>query len=190
MAGWVYFDQIGIPRSSIEGVDRVISNINKEFSHLHDMNLRGLIKAAALIHYETVKGDVRVPVDYGNLKASWFVTTSKGKLQAGGGKTHTPEGAGGSFKGPAAGMLGAGHAAILTEMKAKAEALSKVYKGPFLIMGYSANYALWVHEMLDPGIKWKAEKSGPKWFEAALKKHKNNLIKVVAGGGRIKNYKV
>jgi len=65
----------------------------------------------------------------------------------------------------------------------KAENLERIHQGPFLIMGYSANYALWVHENLTN--KHKAG-TGALWFEKALRKHRDNIVKIVRDNAKIK----
>lgn len=50
---------------------------------------------------------------------------------------------------------------------------------PGAIFGFEANYALYVHERMDPNIKWQRPGSGPKFFEAALKRNKNKIIELI-----------
>ena len=53
---------------------------------------------------------------------------------------------------------------------------SKARKRSYIVFGYSANYALYVHEMLGM-IKWTRPNSGNKWFEIAIKR---NLTRIQA----------
>lgn len=58
-----------------------------------------------------------------------------------------------------------------------------------LIMGFSANYAVFVHEMIgDAGkkINWNRPGSGAKFFEASLKRNTNNILKILAKNTKIK----
>ena len=181
---WMFLDSRGIPRSNIEGVSKVFANINARLARLEGATVSGLIKAAAVIHNETEQGSVKTPIDLGNLRHSWFVVTSSSKIMAGGGTSRTPEGGAGSFSGPSASKFAAGHQSMLVEMKGRAEALSKVYSGPFLIMGYSVDYAMWVHEMV--GAKFKTEGTDAKWFQAALNKHQDSIVEIVASNARIR----
>ena len=48
---------------------------------------------------------------------------------------------------------------------------------PIVIMGFSANYAAFVHEMV--GANFTEPGSGAKWFEAALKRNHNKLLDIV-----------
>lgn len=188
MAMELFFSDLrGIPRSNIEGVDKVFAQINRRLVRMEGATLAGLIKAAAVIHNETEQGDVQTPKDLGNLRHSWFVVTSSGNIQSGGGTSHSTEGAGEGFNGPNAGRFAASHSSMLAEMKAKAESLSKANDGPFLIMGYSVDYALWVHENIGADFtKHGNPKADAKWFQAALEKHRDNIVEIVASNARIR----
>jgi len=165
-------------------VEKVMENLNREIERIQGGSLTGLIKAAMLIRNETEHGTVKTPVDLGNLRASWFVVSSGGKVLKGGGKSHTSEGQSAKFVGPKAGDLVSGHSSMLMEMQGQAETLANVMYGPFLIMGYTANYALWVHENI--GAHFKRPGAGPKWFEAAIKSQRDNIIKVIKENAKVK----
>jgi hypothetical protein len=174
-------------RRNWEDMDKVMENLNIEIEQVQGKSQAGLIKAAALIRNETEHGAVKTPVDLGNLRASWFTVTANAAIISGGGKSHTPEGANANFVGPKAGEFASSHAAMINEMRGNALKLSQTYDGPFLIMGYSANYALWVHEMI--GVKeenWSRKGSNAKWFEAALKKQRDNIVKIIRDNAKIK----
>jgi len=191
--GWVFNDIAGIPRSSIEGVDRVIAGINREFAKMQNGTMAGLIKVAALVRNETEHGAVKTPVDYGNLRASWTVITASSAIISGGGRAHSPTGSFGNFTGPRGSQLAAEHAQALTQQRQRALLLASTTKSPFLIMGYSANYAMYVHENLgvvgyktkDHPRGWSRKGSGPKWFEAALRKHTGSIRDIM-----VKNIKM
>jgi hypothetical protein len=51
--------------------------------------------------------------------------------------------------------------------------------GPALRIGFQANYALYVHEMLDSNINWTRKNSGPKFFEYAIKRNKDQVLKII-----------
>lgn len=189
-----YFDQFIGSRgvTGLKGVRNVVRNINIQLASIQGRTLKGMLMGAALIHNETEKGTVKVPVDTGNLRHSWFIVSSAAKIVSGGGKTRTVDG-GGGFTGPNAGRMAAEHSAMLKSMKARAYAYSSINDGPFVFMGYSANYAFWVHEMLDVGPWDEVEKkgfkrkgSGPKWFEYAIKKQEPNIINIIRKNARIK----
>lgn len=55
---------------------------------------------------------------------------------------------------------------------------------PGLILGFTANYALWVHEMVD--AKFKRKGSGAKFMESALNRHHDDVLKAIADKAKIK----
>ena len=81
-----------------------------------------------------------IPLDTGNLRASWFTTTFR------------------------------------------------KFKNLGLILGFNANYAVFVHEMVDKGkgINWKRPGSGPKFFEAALNRNHKQILQIIAKNASIK----
>ena len=66
----------------LKGIDNVMRNLNKEVAKMKIKSLAGLIRAAALIRVDMDKTPPLIPVDTGNLRNSWFVTT--GKVPGGG----------------------------------------------------------------------------------------------------------
>jgi hypothetical protein len=58
-------------------------------------------------------------------------------------------------------------------------------KKSVVIFGYSANYALYVHEMIG-AVNWTRSNSGNKWFEYAIKRNHNRLIHIIAGRAKIR----
>ena len=58
-------------------------------------------------------------------------------------------------------------------------------KKSVIIFGYSANYALYVHEMIGP-VNWSRKNSGAKWFEYAIKRNFNRILAIIAGRAKIK----
>lgn len=59
-----------------------------------------------------------------------------------------------------------------------------------LIMGFSANYAVYVHEMMESSlgnaINWSRPGSGPKFFEAAIKRNVNVILGIIKATAQIK----
>lgn len=172
--------------TNIYGAEDVINALNIEIEKIKGRSLNGLYKVAALIKNETEKGDVTVPIDLGNLRHSWFTVGSSTAIRVGG-RSHTPEGLSGTFIGPKAAQYASGHSAMLTEMKQYADTLAKAADGPFVVIGYSVDYALWVHE--NQGAHFKQGKKtnrGWKWFEKAIRKHQNNIVKIVSDNAKIR----
>jgi hypothetical protein len=59
-----------------------------------------------------------------------------------------------------------------------------------LIMGFSANYAVYVHEMMESSlgnaINWSRPGSGPKFFESAIKRNVNVILGIIKATAQIK----
>ena len=58
-----------------------------------------------------------------------------------------------------------------------------------LLMGFNANYAVFVHEMVDKEskkINWSRPGSGPKFFEKALKRNHKKILRIIGTNARIK----
>lgn len=129
------------PKSGIKGMDVVLSNLNREILAIKGRSMAGLIEASVLIRRDMEKTPPLIPIDTGNLRASWFVTQIRKVKQFG------------------------------------------------LVMGFSSNYAVFVHEMVDRGsrrINWKRPGSGPKFFEAALRRNTKQIFQIIAKNARIK----
>jgi hypothetical protein len=58
-------------------------------------------------------------------------------------------------------------------------------KKSVVVFGYSANYALYVHEMIGP-TNWTRANSGAKWFEYAIKRNRDRILALIAGRSKIK----
>jgi hypothetical protein len=65
----------------------------------------------------------------------------------------------------------------------------KTIHGSALTMGFSANYAIMVHEMVDRKnrkINWSRPGSGPKFYEKALDRNHAVMLKDIQNQARIK----
>lgn len=149
----------------LKGVDKLIKNLNKEFKNLSgDKAQRAFIRIVILLRRDMEKTTPTTPIDLGNLRASWYTVTTRNVTGEGAifnGETESAE-------------MSADHAGAI----ARAKSLTKVYKHPVLVMGYSANYAAWVHEMVDANFSRPG--SGAKWFEEALKRNQDKILKIMA----------
>lgn len=52
--------------------------------------------------------------------------------------------------------------------------------------GFSANYALWVHEMIGPNVKWSKPGSGPKFLESAINRNHDTIFQILQDNLKIK----
>lgn len=165
----------------VQGFDEVIKNLNIEILAIKNRTTGGLIKAAALVRNETETGEARTPVDLGNLRASWFVVTAKS----------VPVGRGvAKFNGPKVTRLLVDHVSTIQEAQATVRAAG--IENIFIIAGYSAHYAVYVHEMVGATFKRKGKGKSKgknatyKWLQRAFVKHKDDIIQIIQDNARIK----
>lgn len=121
-------------RKKMHGVDKVLRNLNKQVREIEGRTMKGLIQAAILVRKDMEQTSPTIPVDTGNLRASWFTDPH--------------------YQG----------------------------KNPVVNLGFSANYAWYVHEMV--GANFQRPGAGAKFFEAALKRNKAQILKIVAREAR------
>lgn len=120
----------------IRGIREVSRNLGAQIGKHRHVTMRGLLRAASLIRRDMDKTPPLIPVDTGNLRASWY-----------------------SLPG-------------------------RIGGAPFVQIGFTADYAVYVHEM-----DWKKGKrpgSGPKFFESALKRNKERILAIIAEEARKK----
>ena len=149
------------------GIDNVMRNVNREMMKIKGRSIKGLIKAAIVIRRDMDKTPPLIPVDLGNLRASFYIVTA----------TAIPE-TGGNFKGGEAGMF-SDHKAAISSSQSKASSAGH----PVVILGFSANYARAVEES-KRFKKGKRPQSGPRFFERALDRNKNIIVQIVATEAR------
>jgi hypothetical protein len=56
----------------IEGMEKVLANLNREIVKYKNDAKRGMIKAVAMVRRDMDKTPPLIPVDTGNLRAHWF----------------------------------------------------------------------------------------------------------------------
>jgi len=115
----------------VEGLDRVLGRINKMASEIPFKTRKGLITAGLYIQGEAQK---LVPVELGNLRSSAFTVWGQA----------TPKG--GKFNGPDAGEMAQNHSQVVSRESAS---MSKSIIFPSVEVGFSAFYALYVHEDME-----------------------------------------
>lgn len=135
-----------VQKFQIKGFDTVIRNLNKEIKGIKGRSMKGLIESAVIIRRDMDKTPPKIPVDTGNLRASWF-----------------------TFPVRALGGVG-------------------------LIMGFSANYALVVHERVEGApwgdgtvgkIDWNRSGSGPKFLQASLFRNAPLVLATIQKNARV-----
>lgn len=154
--------------ASVLGINKVMANLNKEIKNIKGATLKGLINASITIRRLTESEMPVTPLKYGNLRASWYTTTAK---------MNVAKGANPTWKGPVRlhEKLSEDHAKAVEEGISYAKSATRMGMIA-LVMGYSANYALIVHQKTDPNVKWSRKGSGPLWLEKAIKNNKRLIL--------------
>jgi hypothetical protein len=157
---------------TIKGMDQVVANINKQLVKMKGDAMEGMIDAAILIRTDMENTSPKVPIDLGNLRASFFVVTSRGESKVGG----SP-----NFKGEEASEMASGHSTVVSNSKQLAVGSGRAS----VILGFSANYAIYVHENVGAKFHYtdiKTKKThgrpgaGAKFFEAAWERNKKQVL--------------
>jgi hypothetical protein len=147
-----------------------MANLSKEIRQIKGNTIQGLVSSVIFIRREMDDKYPRVPRDLGNLDASFFIATRHGTQTSGVVSTE------GTFTGPKAGEIASGHEALKTSLQTKAGGYSTIDR---VFFGFSANYAIFVHEMVGSTIKWKRDGSGPKFLETHVKSNIKNILEIV-----------
>lgn len=168
--GWKPTPLRNDPHVILKGFHEASEKLQQGLAKMESGSMRGMILAVAYLRADMDKTNPLIPVDYGNLRSSWFVVTAKS----------TENGRGSIFLGPKAGELSKDHASTMAEAQQMAAAVNQ----PCLIMGFTANYAMWVHEMLGD-VKWQREGAGPRFFQAALERNKDKMLDIIAKNSKI-----
>jgi len=135
----------------LRGKRNVMANLKRQHMLMRKKALGGMIQAAIIVRRDMDATPPLIPVDTGILRASWFVTTSMGAV-----------------------TQGSGDQGVVAAASAKARSSAS----PMLVMGFSASYGVFVHEM-----NWKEGSrpgSGPKFFESALNRNRAAMSQVMA----------
>ena len=169
----------------------VLANLNAEIIAMINRSIRGMVMGAAIVRKDMEKTPPKTPIDYGNLKSSFFTVTARSVNV---GKSPIFKGEGINAK------MAADHTSTINEVQGITKAKSKAGM-QILMLGYSANYALFVHEHLGmsdvprwrygpgPGKKrWYKPRpgAGPKWFEESFKRNEANILQAIKLNAKIK----
>lgn len=154
---------------ALKGLDTVMKNLNKEIQKIANQTPAGLITASIIIQRATEKESPKTPVDTSNLRSSFFRVI-----------TGIPTDNKGKFRGKDAGTLAADYTSAISELKADVDAR----RYPTLIVGFSANYAIWVHENME--AKFKRPGAGPKFLEEAVNNNKALILNAIRDNVKIK----
>ena len=171
------------------GWEELMKNLNAEIQAIEDRTLKGLIEATIIVRRDMDLTSPKIPIDTGNMRASWFVTSHRGEEKTGFDN---------SFQGKTAGVVAADTAAAISESQSL---LPKAEDQPAVVMGFGANYTLFVHENVDADFtssrrtRTKSGKvkftnrragAGAKFFEASLARNHDIILKTIADNAKIK----
>lgn len=156
-------------RKLLEGMDRVMKNLNEQTVAIKGRTLHGMIRAAIMVQRGMDKSPPLVPVgETGNLRSSFFIVTSRGEISSG----DSPV-----FKDDKEGKLSARHNSIIQKAK------SMSFKQPTVIMGFTANYAMWTHESI--GRTYQRPGAGPRYFQASIRRNMPAMLKIMRDTAKI-----
>lgn len=147
----------------LKGMETVMKNLHKDIEKIEGFTMKGLIRSVIIIRRDMDKTAPLIPIDTGNLRASFFTVAGRTFFQE-----PLPDLAPTKFKGDDADKLSFDHDAAI--QSAKAEVGSKL----MVMFGFSANYATWAHEAVD--YKFKRPGSGAKFMESSIARNKDKIL--------------
>lgn len=152
----------------MKGLDQVLKNLKIEFDRMKRGAIEGVAEAGKIIYEDGDSTQPLIPEDLGNLKESYFVVTSDGNVTTG----TSPQFDDGRGD---AGKLSSGHSTALASAKSRARGVN-----PKAVFGFSAYYALIVHEMeADRDVRWTRPGSGSWFFWAAFTRNTHKVLEVI-----------
>jgi hypothetical protein len=167
------------PNTHVYGMEQVMENLQAQIAMIKGASIQGLIKAAMMIREDTEKTPYITPLDLGNLRSSWFITTAQGKIKNDKWNTGFRNIAGKGIRNTRkvdASRMATDHVSAITESKGRCVSASLTGK-EMLVMGYSANYAVYVHENMN--ANFKRDGSGAKWFQEAVNRNSGKILKII-----------
>jgi hypothetical protein len=159
-------------------LSKISANINKNLKTIKNDSLKGMIEFFIDVRRLMDKVPPLVPVGTtGNLRSSWFVVSAIGDVS---------REENNATKNKKAGRLSVNDKIaqdnFVETQKNRAIASSNTSK-PLVIAGFSANYAAYVHEMIDANFQRPG--AGAKFFESALNTKAREIEDTIAR--KIKN---
>ena len=174
--------------TGVTGLDEVIAETNRAVMEVENRTMSGLIRAVAMLRKDMDKVMPKIPVDTGNLRASWFVITSRGGIPSGSSprfqKARTVKTKSGEMVEESVDIekLVKGHVQTLMEAKSIMDTVP-IYQEA-IAFGFGAYYALYVHEMMN--AKFKRRGAGPKYFQAAIRRNAVKMLALIIKEARMK----
>lgn len=171
------------PNTHVKGFETIMNRLNLEINKIKGASLKGLIEAAALIRKDTEKTPKITPLDKGNLRSSWFVATALGKAPDDsyntGFRNVKSEAARKAKVTGLAARMAADRSSAIAEM-VLASKVAQATGRAMCVMGYSAHYAVYVHENMNATFhRHPLGVSGAKWFESAVYRNKDKVLQKI-----------
>lgn len=142
----------GVSKVQWKGLDKVLENLNREASKIALTSVKNLLTAGLLVKGKALK---IIPVELGNLKGSAYVIWGGGGSEI---KLANPEGSEGTFSASpkVETKLETQHGRVINREKKPTSVLN-----PFATIGFTAFYAIFVHEDLTASHGKKARLTTP-----------------------------
>jgi len=150
----------------VEGLEDALRTVNAQIKLIPFRTLKGMIAAGLTIQR---RAQNLVPVDLGNLKASAFTTWA---TKASSSSPSFRQGEKGRKVDTA--KLAADHASVVAQSKASLSPRTFVH--PQVEVGFSANYAIYVHEDMEAAHK-KGKQA--KFLQEAFVQGRSDIIKAI-----------
>jgi len=173
--------------SELKGLSAVLKNLNKAIQGIELYTKEGLTEAALVVKRDSIKG---TPIDLGNLRNSAFIMVTDSntdnpsplfrqesyvtvRVSKWGKEGRSDRKRIKKSSGEEVQKLSKDHSIAI----AQANGIVQAGKHRFnAIVGYSANYALWVHEMPS---HYNFNSGSNKFLEKALLKNKNRILQIL-----------
>jgi len=162
--------------SELKGLSVVLKNLNKAISDIEFNTKEGLTEAALVVKHDSVKG---TPIDLGNLRNSCFIMVTDSQTDNPVPLFRQEKTEGGMITDDIQRLI-SDHERCISEARGiVAEGKNKFNA----IVGYTANYALWVHEMPS---HYNFNSGSNKFLEKALLKNKNRILRILVKYAKLK----
>jgi len=155
----------------LENVKQFMGNFNMEVQKMRGRTIQGLIKAGIVLWRAA---EPHTPVDTSNLNHSWFIVSMKGTNK---------ESKNNSFTGEKAGQRQQEYEAVTAQAEQEVGSFS-TKKRPFIIFGYTANYAVFVHENVDANFKRHGARA--RWLYKAMRDKEEKMLEIIAEESKFK----
>jgi hypothetical protein len=169
-------------RFKLIGVDKVMRNLNEEINSMKNRTAVGLIKACVLVRRDMEFSVPVTPVDTGNLRQSWYIASHLGIADGGSPVFRQETKDGKQISSTKVAKMTREHAMVKNEAEQATYGKARLIK---VIMGFSANYGIYVHENINPDIKWNRAGSGPKFFQSSISSKRGKMLKTIQRSARI-----